>query len=65
MPRKPEPIAVEVPEGCKSSETGKTHRLFIEGGGAGRGREWQWPDGRPEQGCWALPYVWGSEAGTG
>ena len=39
MPRKPEPIAVEVPEGCKSSETGKTHRLFIEGGGAGRGRE--------------------------
>ena len=39
MPRKPEPIAVEVPEGSKSSEAGKTHRLFIEGGGAGSGRE--------------------------
>lgn len=36
MPGKPEPIAVEVPEGSKSSETGKTHILFIEGGGAGR-----------------------------
>lgn len=39
MPRKPEPIAVEVPEGSKSSEAGKTHRLFIEGGGAESGRE--------------------------
>ena len=30
---------MEVPEGSKSSEAGKTHRLFIEGGGAGSGRE--------------------------
>jgi len=36
LPGKPEPIAVEVPEESKSSETGKTHRIFIEGGGAGR-----------------------------